>query len=198
MDPPVVAVLPFADLDPGGGRAYVTAGFGDDIVAMLSRFRTLVVLARSTTAGYAEMLLFSSGGSGARRRGDGMNATAFPSGVMGMSIEALEQTGPVVFWRKELREGSGGPGKYRGGLGQVIEIGAADGHHFHFNAMFDRVDHPARGRAGGCAGAPGGVRLDDGTPLRAKGRQYVPPERRLVLELPGGAVSATPRPATMC
>ena len=87
----------------------------------------------------AEMLLFSSGGSGARPTRDGMNATAFPSGVMGMSIEALEQTGPVVFWRKELREGSGGPGKYRGGLGQVIEIGAADGHHFHFNAMFDRV-----------------------------------------------------------
>ncbi len=134
----------------------------------------------------AEVLIFTSGGTGARPGKDGLSATAFPSGVMGMSIEALEQTGPVVFWRKELREGSGGAGQYRGGLGQTIEVQATEGHAFHFNAMFDRVDHPARGRAGGQYGAPGAVRLDDGTRLAAKGRQFVPPERRLVLELPGG------------
>ena len=134
----------------------------------------------------AEMLVFTSGGSGARPGLDGMNATAFPSGVMGMSMEALEQTGPITVWRKELREGSGGAGRQRGGLGQVIEVGANDGHAFYINGMFDRVNHPARGRAGGGNGAPGGVSLDDGTLLRGKGRQFVPEGRRLVLELPGG------------
>ena len=140
----------------------------------------------------AEVLIFTSGGSGARPTLDGMNATAFPSGVMGMSVEALEQTGPVVFWRKELREGSGGPGRQRGGLGQVIELGASEGHQFHFNAMFDRVDHPARGRSGGSDGAAGRAGLDDGTRLAAKGRQFVPPDRRLVLELPGGGGFGAP------
>ena len=52
--------------------------------------------------------------------------------------------------------------------------------------MFDRVDHAARGRDGGGAGANGRVELADGTPLRAKGRQLVRQGQRLRLSLPGG------------
>ena len=132
------------------------------------------------------MLVFNSGGTGARPTKDGLNATAFPSGVHTMPIEITEQTGPVVFWRKELRPGSGGEGTHRGGLGQVIELAPAPGYDIRFNAMFDRVGHPARGRDGGGDGAPGSVSLDDGTVLKAKGTQHVPPGKRLVLELPGG------------
>ncbi|MGC9418040.1 MAG: hydantoinase B/oxoprolinase family protein [Rhodovulum sp.] len=134
----------------------------------------------------AEVLMFNSGGMGARPGLDGLSATAFPSGVMTMPIEATEQTGPIVVWRKELREGSGGDGEFRGGLGQVIEIAPLDGHEFEFSAMFDRVGSPPRGRAGGAAGAAGRVALDDGTALRPKGWQFVPAGRRLLLELPGG------------
>lgn len=134
----------------------------------------------------AEVLLFNSGGAGARPTLDGLSATAFPSGVHSMSIEATEHVGPVVFWRKELRDDSGGNGRYRGGLGQVVEIAPKAGHEISFNAMFDRIEHPARGREGGEDGQPGAVHLDDGTTLRAKGRQHVPAGRRLILELPGG------------
>ena len=133
-----------------------------------------------------ELLMFNSGGTGARPTLDGLTATAFPSGVMTMSAEATEQVGPIVIWRKEIRENSAGAGRRRGGLGQVIEIGAIDGYQFEFSAMFDRVEHPARGRHGGEDGAPGRVYLDDGTPFRSKGKQTIPPERRLVMELPGG------------
>ncbi len=133
-----------------------------------------------------ELLMFNSGGTGARPTLDGLTATAFPSGVMTMSAEATEQIGPIVVWRKEIRENSGGVGKQRGGLGQVVEIGATDGYQFEFSAMFDRVDNPARGRAGGGDGAPGKVYLDDGTPFASKGRQTIPADRHLILELPGG------------
>lgn len=133
-----------------------------------------------------EMLMFNSGGTGARPTLDGLTATAFPSGVMTMSAEATEQIGPIIIWRKEIRENSGGAGKYRGGLGQIIELGPADGYQFEFSAMFDRVDNPARGRQGGGDGAAGKVYLDDGTPFSAKGKQLVPADRRLILELPGG------------
>ncbi len=133
-----------------------------------------------------EMLMFNSGGTGARPGLDGMTATAFPSGVMTMSAEATEQVGPIIVWRKEIRENSGGAGKQRGGLGQTVEIGPADGYLFEFSAMFDRIENPARGRAGGEDGKAGAVYLDDGTPFAGKGRQTVPPERHLVLELPGG------------
>lgn len=134
----------------------------------------------------AEVLMFNSGGTGARPSLDGLNATAFPSGVRTMSIEATEQVGPVVIWRKELRCDSGGAGTHRGGLGQVIELGPARGYELWFSAMFDRVQNPARGRWGGADGARGGVRLDDGSPFDAKGKQLVPAGRHLVLELPGG------------
>ncbi|WP_413718718.1 hydantoinase B/oxoprolinase family protein [Silicimonas sp. MF1-12-2] len=134
----------------------------------------------------AEVLMFNSGGTGARPALDGLSATAFPSGVSTMSVEATEHVGPIVVWRKELREGSGGAGESRGGLGQIIEIEARDGYQFFFNAMFDRIDNPARGREGGGQGAPGGVALSDGTKLKGKGRQKVEAGERLVLSLPGG------------
>ena len=134
----------------------------------------------------AEILMFNSGGMGARPELDGLSATAFPSGVMTMPIEATEHTGPVVIWRKELRPDSAGDGEFRGGLGQVIEIEAAEGHQFDFSAMFDRINHPPRGRNGGQDGKPGSAKLDDGTVMRPKGWQSVPPGRRLVLQLPGG------------
>ncbi len=133
-----------------------------------------------------EILMFNSGGTGARPALDGLNSTAFPSGVRTMPAEATEQAGPIVVWRKELRPDSGGAGRQRGGLGQVIELGPTDGYHFAFSCMFDRVENPARGRRGGGDGAPGRVYLDDGTPFDAKGKQLVPAGRTIVLELPGG------------
>jgi N-methylhydantoinase B len=135
----------------------------------------------------AEVLTFNSGGSGARPTLDGMSATAFPSGVMTMPIEATEHTGPVIIWRKELRPDSGGAGQFRGGLGQYMEVGAVEGHEFDFSAMFDRVDHPARGRQGGQSGAPTTIAQDDQTPMRGKGKQFVPHGRRVMLAFPGGA-----------
>ena len=141
----------------------------------------------------AEILMFNSGGGGARATLDGLHATAFPSGVHAVSIEASEQTGPVIIWRKELREGSGGDGRQRGGLGQIIEISPREGHEMHFNAMFDRVDHPARGRDAGRDGSAGAVSLDDGTQMKSKGRQSLPMGRRLVLELPGGGGFGPPQ-----
>ncbi|MEM7696355.1 MAG: hydantoinase B/oxoprolinase family protein [Pseudomonadota bacterium] len=140
-----------------------------------------------------EVLMFNSGGTGARPGLDGLSATAFPSGVSTMSVEATEQVGPIVVWRKELREGSGGAGRTRGGLGQVIEIEPRAGYDLFVNAMFDRVDNPARGRDGGHSGAAGRVALADGTPLRTKGRQRVPAGARLRLALPGGGGMGDPR-----
>ncbi|AZV92787.1 hydantoinase B/oxoprolinase family protein [Pseudomonas sp. S 311-6] len=135
----------------------------------------------------AQILMFNSGGGGARPSVDGLNATAFPSGIHTMPVEATEQVGPIVVWRKELRPDSGGHGKFRGGLGQVMEIEAADGYAIAFNAMFDRILNPARGRVGGAAGEAGSVQLSDGTRLKGKGsRVEVPDGLRIMLALPGG------------
>ena len=140
-----------------------------------------------------EVLMFNSGGTGARPTLDGLSATAFPSGVSTMSVEATEHVGPITVWRKDLREGSGGAGARRGGLGQTIEIEPRSGYDIYFNAMFDRVANPARGRAGGRAGAAGQVALADGTRLRSKGRQLIKNGQRLKLSLPGGGGYGPPQ-----
>ncbi|PVA07938.1 hydantoinase B/oxoprolinase family protein [Thalassorhabdomicrobium marinisediminis] len=141
----------------------------------------------------SEVLTFNSGGSGARPAFDGLNATAFPSGVMTMPVEATEHAGPVIIWRKELRPDSGGAGKQRGGLGQCMEVGARAGHEFDIQAMFDRVDHPAKGRRDGAAGAPTTIAQDDGTPMRGKGKQFVPHGRRVMMAFPGGGGYGAPQ-----
>ena len=130
--------------------------------------------------------IFHSGGTGARPWRDGLSATAFPSGVRNTPVEITESIAPVIFHQKELREGSGGDGQYRGGHGQVIEVSHAEGAPFAIYALFDRVDHPARGRHGGCNGVAGVVRLASGKKLKTKGKQIIPAGEHLLMELPGG------------
>jgi N-methylhydantoinase B len=131
-------------------------------------------------------VIFHCGGAGARPTKDGLSATAFPSGVRTIPVEATESIAPVVFHRREFREGSGGPGKFRGGLGQVIELGGAGAVPVALLCNFERVKNPARGRDGGRPGANGSVSLRSGRPIRPKGRQTVPARDAIQLGLPGG------------
>jgi N-methylhydantoinase B len=139
-----------------------------------------------------EIITFNSGGIGARPTQDGLDGTAFPSGVRTMPVEATENVAPVVFWKKELRPDSGGAGRTRGGLGQIMEIGTKGELEFAVNAIFDRVAHPPKGRDGGGAGAGGVVQTASGTALRTKGFQVIPDGERLLLKLPGGGGMGDP------
>jgi N-methylhydantoinase B len=138
-------------------------------------------------------VIFHCGGAGARPEKDGLSATAFPSGVRTIPVEATESVAPIVFYRREFRDGSGGPGQFRGGLGQVIELGGAGATPLALLCNFERVRHPARGRSGGRPGAPGVVTLRSGRPIRPKGRQTVPPRDAICLQLPGGGGFGDPR-----
>lgn len=142
-----------------------------------------------------EIITFNSGGTGARPGKDGLDGTAFPSGVRTMPVEATENVAPVIFWQKQLRPDSAGAGRTRGGFGQVMEIGAKGDAEFAVNAIFDRVANPPKGRDGGGEGAAGWVGMNDanGTVLRTKGFQVIPKGRRLLLKLPGGGGMGDPR-----
>ena len=130
--------------------------------------------------------IVTNGGTGARADLDGLSATSFPSAVRGTPVEIVETATPLVFWRRELRPGSGGEGAARGGLGQDMEIGTLDGAPFTLFAAFDRISHPARGRAGGRCGAPGELGLHSGRALAGKGAHRIEPDDRLVVRTPGG------------
>ncbi|MGF1474655.1 MAG: hydantoinase B/oxoprolinase family protein [Geminicoccaceae bacterium] len=142
--------------------------------------------------GYA-LTVTSNGGTGARPGRDGLSATAFPSGVKGTPVEIVEAISPLVFWRKELREGSGGPGRFRGGDGQIIEVGNREGQPVELLAAFDRIDHPPRGAQGGGSGAPGRLATSSGRTLQGKGLQVIDGGERLIVETPGGGGYGEPK-----
>jgi N-methylhydantoinase B len=140
---------------------------------------------------------FYAGGSGGRPGKDGLDCTAFPSGVRSTPVEISENAAPLVIWRKEYRPGSGGAGEFRGGVGQVMEFGHLDDEPFAVSKMFDRVRHPPRGRQGGGSGAPAEVYLVDargkrGADLKGMGREIIPAGQRMVLETAGGGGRGDP------
>ena len=95
-------------------------------------------------------------------------------------------------WRKEYRPGSGGAGRYRGGLGQVMEFGHIGGEAFAVSKMFDRVDHPPRGRDGGRDGTPARVLTNRGNKLKGMGREVIPAGETMILETAGGGGRGDP------
>jgi N-methylhydantoinase B len=139
------------------------------------------------------VMSFHAGGTGARPGADGLSATAFPSGVKNVPIEVNEAVSPIVVWRKEYRQDSGGAGEFRGGLGQIMEVGTLDTAPFALSAYYDRIDHPARGREGGLAGIAGLLTLSSGKVLRGKGLQTVPSKDRVIIAMPGGGGLGNPR-----
>lgn len=138
-------------------------------------------------------IFFTSGGTGARATKDGLSNTAFPSGVMGTPAEVIENLSPVVIVKKEIRRDSGGPGKFRGGLGQTIHLKVRTREPFTLSVLCDRTRFPARGFFGGRPGALGRVLVNGETPPHPKAQQVVPPEALVTVELPGGGGYGDPR-----
>ena len=128
-----------------------------------------------------------NGGTGARPNKDGLSATAYPSGVRGTPVEINEAVAPLLFLKKEYNPGSGGKGKYNGGLGQVIEIKSAIDEDMDLLASFDRIKFPARGRLNGGNGKPGQVSIKGKGKLNGKGTQIIKAGDILQIHTPGGA-----------
>jgi N-methylhydantoinase B len=129
--------------------------------------------------------MFSNGGTGARPTKDGLSATSFPSGVQNIPVEIIESTTPLFVHRRALRPGSGGRGRFRGGLGQVLTLSVRTGDAVH-SCIYERIRFAASGRGGGEPGARGRVRLSDGTEPHPKKKYRLLPGSRVTLELPGG------------
>ena len=80
-----------------------------------------------------------------------------------------------MVWKKEYRQDSGGAGEFRGGLGQIMEVGTSNG-----AVGMQRLLRPHRSFRRTAAkaandGQAGEVDLASGPRFRAKGLQTVPP-----------------------
>jgi len=131
-------------------------------------------------------IFFTSGGTGARATKDGLSSTAFPSGVLGTPAEVIESLSPLLIEKKELRSGSGGAGKYRGGLGQTIQFRVRTREPFVCSILCDRTRTPAQGFFGGLPGATGQVLINGRPPANPKAEQVLSPDAVVEIRLPGG------------
>jgi N-methylhydantoinase B len=94
------------------------------------------------------------GGWGGRPTGDGESASVSvcQGDVRNAPIEKMELRWPILVRRRELRQDSGGPGRYRGGLGLETEVeGLVEGQ-WSLTDM-GRRQYPPWGIEGGMPGA---------------------------------------------
>jgi N-methylhydantoinase B len=129
---------------------------------------------------------FSAGGTGALKGQDGLSATAYPSGVAGVPVEVIEALAPLVVRRRELRADSGGPGTFRGGLGQRMEIEVLTDEPYLFSGLYERINFPAPGLHGGQQGHPGRLLTNNSVDLKPKISCLLPEDTVVTLEMPGG------------
>ncbi len=95
----------------------------------------------------------SNGGQGAAGGHGGRNALSMPDNCANVPVEVFENKLPVMFVRKELRTDSGGPGAWRGGLGQTMQLRVMGNGPVSFSTgSGDKVKNPAPGILGGCPG----------------------------------------------
>ena len=128
---------------------------------------------------------------GATHRNDGQSTYAWPSNVSNVPVELIERNGPLVVHRKELRSGSGGAGKFRGGLGQEIEFEVTSDTPIGVIFMAERCRFPAPGMGGGEAGARGEVRID-GQEVDYRRNVVLTKGQRILLRTPGGGGMGSP------
>ncbi len=125
------------------------------------------------------------GGMGGSALQDGHNCTAFPTNTGSGSIEAFESISPLIVWKKALRSKSGGAGKFRGGLGQDVEIEVTSPHPLRLSLLSDRQKYPPEGLLGGDKGAAVEIGLQDGTSPHRRSTLLRPGDR-LTLRFSGG------------
>ena len=129
---------------------------------------------------------FSCGGTGARPTSDGLHTTAFPSGVTGVPVEVIESVAPIYVHKREIAQDTGGPGRFRGGCGQHMEVGTHTGKPYTLGPIFDRTRIAAEGYEGGKQGRKGAIVLSDGRTLQDKSQVLLRADERFTLRLPGG------------
>ena len=124
------------------------------------------------------------GGMGAGSRGGGLNALqTHMTNTLNTPVESLEMHFPLRIQRYQIRSGSGGGGKHKGGDGLIRE--------YEFLApttvtlLTERRQHQPWGLNGGQSGAVGQNSLD-GKALPAKINFSAQPGQRLTVATPGG------------
>jgi len=174
-----------------GGNVETSSRVADLVLAAFGRALGQGTM-NNLTFGGEEITYYETigGGQGACPDADGPSAVHVAmSNTLNTPIEALELEFPLRVTRYEVRRGSGGAGRFRGGDGVLREFEALSP--LHYSLITERRRRPPPGAAGGEPGAPG-RNLLDGRELPSKASGELGPGQRLRIETPGGGGFGTP------
>jgi N-methylhydantoinase B len=132
------------------------------------------------------------GGQGARSYMDGPSTMIFPTNVSNSPIELFETDSTLICEKKALVQGSGGAGKYRGGLGQEIVLRNMVRNPVSATVSGGRYAKGAPGFGGGEPGMRGLVRVNDDEPFVRSRQIRLNCNDRLLLRMPGGGGFGNP------
>jgi N-methylhydantoinase B len=130
-------------------------------------------------------VMFFNGGMGATPRKDGEHVLSWPSNISSTPVEVAERNSPVFFHHKRLRSGSGGAGRFRGGLGQDILLESRSERPTVWSFMAERTAYPAPGFAGGKDGGLGDVQVN-GRSIDHRKQHVLKKGDRVLVRTPGG------------
>jgi len=100
-------------------------------------------------------------------------------------VEVAERNSPLFFHYKRVRSGSGGRGRFRGGLGQDMLIESESKRPIVLSFMAERTRFPAPGLAGGGPGGLGDVRIN-GKKVDHRRQHVLEQGDRVLVSTPGG------------
>lgn len=145
------------------------------------------------------MYYFSGGGYGGWYDGDGISNGCATIGISkSQPVEVLELRYPILFEHYSLREGSGGEGQFRGGLGVAYRMKMLRGT-ATASFMMDHGRQGPPGTLGGKSGAPNEILVRQGGKTEvpehlSKGEGYVlRPGDWIDVKTPGGGGYGDPR-----
>lgn len=135
--------------------------------------------------------ILPNGGKGATARSDGLPTIAFPYNGTVTPVEITENQAPVRIEYKRLVPDSGGPGRWRGGLGQELAMRVVGDSPVIASLRPDKVNHPPPGIRGGLEGLRGDFGIN-GERVSVEPKTLSPGDI-YTLRLPGGGGYGDPR-----
>jgi N-methylhydantoinase B len=133
-----------------------------------------------------------NGGQGATGGGDGRFCMSYPDNCSNMPIEVIESRSPVIFLSKEITTDAGGPGHYRGGPGQTIQLEMRSERPMYFiSSSGDKMIQPPAPLLGGTPGQTGALAIN-GKPIPKQIWQEVTFGDIVEVRSPGGGGYGNP------
>jgi N-methylhydantoinase B len=131
-------------------------------------------------------VLFFNGGMGATAVKDGENATSWPSNISSTPSEISDRDSPLLTHYRQLRPGSGGAGKFRGGLGQDVLLESRHETPIAVVFLAERLRYAAPGVCGGAPGGLGDVKINGKSVSDAKRQFILSKGDTIQISTPGG------------